>query len=407
MPIRVRVTDGRVVTFPDGTTREQMEAALKTLPPPAESKQTQQPSSGERNAAALSMFGITPLVIGQRDARVEALPTAGGAAGGAMGGPVGAAVGGAMGDAVRQMTNRAGGRQAEGLQHVGTEGLRQGAYELGGRAISELGRGVYKGAVALLPKTIKQEFPTLARAGYREFVALTRRGAEKADRLLGESAQQAADVITQAERAGASPVGLSEVERYVPDVASDISARAGGTAEPGLHTLTSVSRRTARGHAWPISLSETQGLKQAEQDLAQRAYRARDAGRIVNLSPRAQYAEAAARGAREAIETRVPSVIPVNRRTQELIGLARGATHSAETGHVLSRATGAIAGGLAGTGAGVVPALGTAAFGSLLTTPGGLSRLALMLKLLGRVGPTVMRGADLISQPVDQQPPRQ
>lgn len=192
-------------------------------------------------------------------------------------------------------------------------------------------------------------------------------------------------------------ISLDEATRYIPGVRRDIASRALGRNEPGLQQINRLERRMATGRQWPAMLSDAQRLKRAEQTLAQNAYRAKDAGKIVQLSPRAQFAEQVARGTREAIEREVPGVAPINQRTQSLLGMERAAAQASDTGHILSRLGGAGVAGVIGFGGGVLPAAAAAGAGLMLTTPGGLTALGLGAKRLGqglRYGPQGTRAID-------------
>jgi hypothetical protein len=106
--------------------------------------------------------------------------------------------------------------------------------------------------------------------------------------------------------------------RGLGSVRSELSDRAlSGDANDALSTLEQrfLSQRKA-----PLTLQEAQRLKQAEQGLADTAYKAEASGGPVNGID-ARFHQGVARGAREAIEQRVPSVGPLNAQTQSLIGL--------------------------------------------------------------------------------------
>jgi hypothetical protein len=478
------------------------------------------------------------------DTAINALPTIGGAVGSFAGGAptaalkrltginlpnplgmTGGALGGMAGEGFKQTANALRGRldlvprtMGAQLQSIGAAGVEQGGMEavggVVGKGLTKIGSGLYRGGVALLPRTLKQEFPTLAREGYREGVALTRGGAARASRLTGESADEADALIAAREAArprvrgllpeGRQPVQLGETPvpsggrlatpladvtqfrrqsdsralqgmdpddpldpifggmarsdppipradvvegagtvlqptnapgtlygavpgmislddalRHVPEATSAIGGRALGRNEPGLRTISQLVKRTETGRPWPTSLTSGQAIKRSEQDVAQRAYRARDAGRITQISPRAQFAEKVAKGIREGLEREVdtptsgwtPRATPlraINARTQSLMGLDRAATHASETGHILSRLGGIGAGALLGSAGGVLPALAVGGAGAMLTTPGGLTRTGLGFKGLGRgtekYGANLIRAA-LLAQMLGEQAP--
>jgi hypothetical protein len=92
-----------------------------------------------------------------------------------------------------------------------------------------------------------------------------------------------------------------------------------------LGELSDLEREFLASHLNPMSLTETQALKRAEQKLADRAFRAQDAGNPIN-EVSANFHRGMASGARGAIERQVPQVGPMNARTQLLGGLEEALT---------------------------------------------------------------------------------
>jgi hypothetical protein len=109
-------------------------------------------------------------------------------------------------------------------------------------------------------------------------------------------------------------------ERGLGRVRAEVSDRAlAGDALAGVDDL---QQRFLAQRNQPLSLQDAQRLKQAEQALADSAYRAERMGNPVNgIDP--QFHQGIARGAREAIEQRAPEVAGLNQRAQGLIGLNR------------------------------------------------------------------------------------
>jgi hypothetical protein len=99
---------------------------------------------------------------------------------------------------------------------------------------------------------------------------------------------------------------------------ADLANRAlGGDATSELDAL---QQRFLAQRGQPLTLQDVQRMKQAEQGLADSAYKAEAMGHPVN-GVDAQFHQGIARGSREAIEQRVPSVGPLNAQTQDLIGI--------------------------------------------------------------------------------------
>lgn len=382
MPRQIRGPDGVLHTFPDDATDAEITEAL--------SASEKAPSGG-----------------GWSDAIAGALPTLGGLAGGITGGIGGATVGGMAGQGYGELLKHAGeipGALADVARNVVTQpratlqgflqGANEGAVNAGlkgasegvgqavggavGKGVAQTGKLVYKGGVALLPKGIKQEFPDLAEAGFREGVSLTNRGAAKAEKLVGQSAQQATDKLAIMERAGSSPVQPHELVSGMTRTAGKVSKQP--LRADDLQTISDMRTRVLAENPNPIPLTQANEMKQAAQRVATQGYKQIDRGAPINSVPLDVNMDIA-HALRQAIESRVPSVGPINARTQDLIGLQRAAEHAGGTGHWLSRVGGAgVLGGLGFTGGGFIPALGAAAAGGAMATPGGATTTGLMLK---------------------------
>jgi hypothetical protein len=108
-----------------------------------------------------------------------------------------------------------------------------------------------------------------------------------------------------------------------------------------------------------------------------------------------------ARGFRQSIEDRVPSVGPANERLQQLIGLEQAGEHAAGTAHVLPRILGALgAGGIGYSSGGLMGAAGAAGTAALLTTPQGLTTAGLGMRSASEMTPQAVQAirAALIAQ---------
>lgn len=205
MSIRVQVPGYGIVEFPDGTSEEQMRAALLKLP------QTPQPTPDGTLTATIGER-VTAKPRSWVDTAVDALPAIGGAVGGIVGGIGGtvagfgvggvpgaiggAAVGGSGGEAFRQLINRARGEAAPGTsieaaQQIGVQGAVQGGTEaVGGtigRGAQALGGTVYRGY--LKPSLSQVDLPKareIVATGIREFLPITKGGEAKAARIIGQ-----------------------------------------------------------------------------------------------------------------------------------------------------------------------------------------------------------------------------
>lgn len=177
----------------------------------------------------------------------EALPTGGAMGGAATGaslgstfGPVGTVAGGIIGAGVGGFLGKGGeimAREARGedapkspLADMATRGAGEAALQAGGGLVSKGARmaaePVYNLGLGAM-KSLKREYPNLARTGIDEVIAVSGRGADKAARLRTASRQQADSMIAAAEQAGAAPVSSREVVsglRPVRDMARNLTA---------------------------------------------------------------------------------------------------------------------------------------------------------------------------------------
>ena len=371
-----------------------------------------------------------PLRVGIRAAQTErnraldALPTIGGMAGGLLGGsklnPMGmllAATGGAGGEAVRQTLASIAGRwdevppdvQAQ-MQAIISEGVKQGGMEGIGRyvlgPITKLfGRALYRSALKP-PKDVRADFGakevtnTLVDAG----VPITRNeaGTAKVEALLKAAGQDTAHTIKAAEVAGAKPVNMRPVVGELQRTRDEVSKRV--VRGPGRQEVDTFRDAALKENPNPVALTQAQGMKQAEQDLALKAYRAEARGAPVNSIETAIH-EDLARGLREAIERRVPGVRGKNKRTQDLIGALKAIT--AAEGRIANNNLVGIGDALALGAAGVGYAAGgpqLAALGivqEVLTRPEIASRLGIALDRAGKpqITPQALRA---LSEAVNQ-----
>lgn len=320
------------------------------------------------------------------------LPTAGGLVGslvGTVGGwpgrIAGAGVGGALGKGAELFMDEKDDSLVDSIRQMGTAGLQQAGGEVAGgvigKGVQKAGKLVYKGGVALLPKTLKREYPSIAQVGFQEGIPLTGKGAQKAEGLLTTGAKAVDDKLALMQRSGlAAPIQPREIVQGLRPVRDTLKKRA----DLGLpdETPALAQRAAAFGakNKGGIPLTKAQSLKREAQAMADTAFKAQRAGNVIKddemLANRAM-----AQSLRGAIESRVPSVGPMNERLQGLKGVMEGAEHAAGTGHILSRlGGGGLAAGLGFSGGGAIPALGAGAAGLAMTTPQGLTTTGLGLK---------------------------
>lgn len=325
---------------------------------------------------------------------------------------LGAGIGGALGKGAEMFFDEKDDTLMGSLKAMGAEGAKQGGMEIAGgvagKGLKLLGRGAYQGGIALLPKGIKQEFAKegMGKVGFKRNIALTARGAKKADKEIAKSSEEAKNLLWKADERGAKQITPNDVLRHgdMEKVADKAARREqlGRTdeVEKVLGRVTDFVKRNRD----PIRLTKAQPLKREAQELAEPVFRALDKGNVVRDTD-ALVDRSLAKGYRRSIEESAKGVdidvAPINRTTEALIGLKEGAQHAADTGHILSRLGGAgIGAGIAGFTGGMFPAVAAAGAGSLFTTPGGLTRTGLGLKGLGQAtyfAPDAARVAALLN----------
>lgn len=350
------------------------------------------------------------------DRAVSALPTAGGMAGGLLGGsksnPVGialAAIGGAGGEGIRQTLEAVRGNWDQvppdiqsRLAAIVEEGVKQGGLEGAGRYIigpltQMVGSGIFRSALKV-GKSVRDEFggkavtDTLVKAG----VPITRSGSgtEKVAGLLKEAGQDTAQTIASAQAAGAKPVTMRPVAKALDRTRATVNDRA--LRQEPLERVQQMRDQLLTENPGQIPLPRAQAMKQAEQDLAIKAYQQEAKGIPVNNLDTSVH-EDIARGLKEAIERRVPGIRNKNLRTQQLIGALKAI--SAAEGRIANRDP---------VGMGDALALGTAMGGyhlggaegaalgvlqEVLTRPEIASRLGIVLDRAGKpqITPQILR----------------
>jgi hypothetical protein len=338
---------------------------------------------------------------------IDNLPSVGGMLGGlagAAGGPVVAAGTAALGGAAGRLGQRAISglqRRSDAVSDLGEmagdaakAGAKEGAITAVGGAV---GAGLAGGArrlyqgLAKPSKALRQEFPDLIPTALKERIPLTQGGARKIEGLVARSADQADNVVAQAERAGASPIQAREVIKEFQPVVEKLRKRVDIGQPSELAAVGERGRRLMRRPA--PQLTRAQALKREAQEQAQAAYKARDLGNKTVLSADDLLNEATAKGLRKGVESRAPQVGPINAQTQARLGVDRMVSDAvSREGNTLAinglRDVAAIGGG-AGLGS-LAGAPGAGAVGGLLlkllSTPSTGSRAAILANDAARLG---------------------
>lgn len=233
--------------------------------------------------------------------------------------------GGAVGAGAGRVAERAGKGEPIEVGDVARTALVHGVGQAAGQGAGAL---LAKGAGVIAPKLLKgilrpsrrvqEDFGDVIGTGLRERVPVGRSDVVRG-RVEG-SAREADGLIRQAEQAGAGNIPTSDVTQSFAPVSRILRERRQIGKPDELDEL--VDRGAALAGEFPngIPLSTAQTLKRRAQNDASQVFRAIDAGNPVKDTT-AHLDRAVATGLRRALESRVPEVGPINRRTQELMGL--------------------------------------------------------------------------------------
>jgi hypothetical protein len=393
MPIRIQLTDGRTVEFPDGTSQADMEAALRDVPP------MEEPDADAGGPPSESVMDERGMIDKAVDYLPSVMGTIGGYAGGTKRTPTGAALSGisaAGGEGIRQTVRAAQGRMDEvpdttggQLARIGKVGALNAAGEVGGRYA---GRKIIEGLRAIAPAAMHSALgaQTAVRKAFKNVdldqVAL-REGAvvpRDAPRIASEAAQSAVALRDNLRAAGNAPVtgyddAVSELRKLVPDARA---AARGGSPEQ-LAAVKETLRELRGLKQRPLNAEETYVAKRAWQDKAKSAYRAQPGARAA-VDP--EVSKRVAQGMNATLKTANPQYAKDALRQQEMIALERALFNAAPRTSVLRDALGTAAATASGVGAGMATGNPLAGLGAgaatlianrLTTSPTALSRFGL------------------------------
>lgn len=316
MPKRIEF-NGQVHEFPDDFTDADIAAALDSGGPPT-SQQSTTPMGGWLPTAG----GMVGSLVGTAGGAL--LTPLMGPAGIMAGRTLGAGLGGALGKGAEMFLDDKPDSFSDVASQMGGAGLQQGGAELAG---GMLGKAVGKFAPRLMQsalkpsKAIRNEFGNVAETAVKRGIPISKGGERKVGKLIEASANKTNAAISQAQNAGARPIAMQDVVPSLQAVAQKV-AKEPLDAGAKLQDISDIGGRLLQQHPNPIPLTEAQAMKQAAQRVATQGYKAVNAGNAINsVTPDANMA--IARGLREQIEQRVPSVAGLNAETQGLMGVER------------------------------------------------------------------------------------
>jgi len=223
-------------------------------------------------------------------------------------------------------------------------------------------------------------------------ITRTGRGTEQVEDLL---AAAGADTRATIAASGAKPGTMRPVVKELDRTRGDVSNRV--VRSDAQAEVQAFRDQALAENPGLLPVERLQDMKQAEQGLALKAYQAEARGAPIN-SIDASMHEDLARGLRQAIERRIPSIANKNARTQDIIGALKAIT--AAEGRIANNNLIGMGDLLAlGTGLGAAAASGrpsALAVGVLqevLTRPEIASRLGIVLDRAGKpqITPQILR----------------
>lgn len=202
----------------------------------------------------------------------------------------------------------------EGGAAAAGQGIGTGVAKIAGRIAQPVAKAVLRAS-----PTLQREFPNLTDTFLAERIPVGQ-SAEAGVRIKN-SAATARQMATDAEAAGAPPVGARDIVKEFRPVRDEIANRA-ANARPGAagEMQELVTRAKGLKIAGPQSVGRNQVLKQSAQTDANNAFRAAERGTPIN-DVTAKLDKAVAVGRQKAAETRVPGIADQNKQTQNLMGL--------------------------------------------------------------------------------------
>lgn len=309
--MKVQGPDGKVIYFPDGTPQDQIKAAMaKHYPAPKPTPsliETPSPAERFRNWA----LGIAPSAGGFAGGLVGGVADLpGGALPGAVGG---AAVGGAAGEAAKRFFSG----QPVSPSGIAAEGVRQGAYELGGQAIA---RGAARVAMPVLESAIRatgplqKKFPGLYAAIMENAIPPTEKGVARARALIGTSSGETQRLLGEAAAAGKSttaPDISAHIQQLMASPALSDATRSQLQAE-----LDAFMKQFGQAPVDPLLLK---GIKQEAQGTAKSLFGVSDVG----AGAKRRFAKGIAQGASVEMRRIAPEAASQDLTTQGLMGAER------------------------------------------------------------------------------------
>lgn len=385
----------------------------------------------------------TPAVLPARtwtDTVADALPAVGGFVGGLVGKVPGvrvatAAVGGAAGEGYRQLAKHATefpgavvdvarnlynepAATLQGFKEGATEGAKQAAVQGGIQAAGQAGGEVLAGTAKAaapwlmnralnLTDKLSREFPNLSQTMIDHALTVSRGGLSQARVLLRAGKAQVNAALDLAASKGATVPITAATDGLMTTLPKVLNS---ADIEGGLGVLAATERKITAGRAAALTPHEADLLKQSLQTESKSLYTAEKMGTgRPNVGVQAQAKADMAASLNQAIgdittQAGHTGYREGNAAAQEMIGAVRGITKGTRSGSNLYTAmvrpgVGAVIGGVSGgqTG-GTKGAVAGTLVGGAMTSPAGMSRLAIALSKPGVQ--VILRGAPKLAAAV-------
>jgi hypothetical protein len=331
------------------------------------------------------------------DTAVNALPAVGGFTGGMVGLPLGwgavgtAAIGGATGEGLKQGINALRGEPPASLMDIPKEAVIQGAAQAAGLGIAKVASRAapwLMNRALNLTERLMREFPDITGTTIENAITVTKGGYEKAKAFIIAAKGKANASLNQAHAAGAT-VPVSAATKGLDKTLAEVLA--GADINGGLKTLAKIEKEITAGRGAALNPMEADALKRDLQGRAKTLYAARVAGKG---KPKLSVAEQAYADMAKALNTEIDTVTTAagapgyraaNMEAQEFIGAERGVARGTRTGSNLLQAMvrpgiGMAIGGTVGyRQQGLMGGLAGSVAGAAITSPAGMSRIAVAL----------------------------
>lgn len=327
-----KTPDGKLHYFPADATDQEISDILNAAPTPKDGNARKSTKSWVDVAVdAIPMLGgALGAGFGATAGLGVTLP--GGGGGAIPGGVIGATTGGALGEATKNTINAFRGKDApnvgQGILDAAGEGVTQGMFEGGPRALfPEITRGakaVYRGVLKpSLERLSLSDARAVIDAAFKEGIAVTAKGLGKAQNLLGELGGRVDTLLKDATGRTVDLNAIADEVRAFAKRRYFIPGQPSANYDAAMKVADEIDK-----HA---SLPQVGGVTQTAVDLptAQTVKRGLDtsitdsAFGVETASATKEAQKVGRHGLRVGIEQQVPDIASLNMRESPLIGLAR------------------------------------------------------------------------------------